>query len=72
MVLAIFIWAIFLAFSVGFATMSLVAARGLRFQSEDAEAIRNNLACAYSPIRTFSPSLGARLQASRFLLTPRP
>ena len=72
MVLAIFVGGIFLGFSLGFATMALVAARGLRFQSEEAQAIGSYLACAYSPIRKFSPSLGARPQASGVLLTPGP
>ena len=39
MVLGIFIGGIFLGFSLGFATMALVAARGLRFQSEEAQEI---------------------------------
>lgn len=72
MVLGIFIGGMFLGFSVGFATMALVAARGTRFQSEEAQAIAGNLTCASSPARKFSPALGARPQASGVLLTPRP
>ena len=72
MVLGIFIGGIFLGFSVGFATMALVAARGLRLQGEEAPEIRDYPACAYTPIRKFSPSLRARPQASGVLLTPGP
>ncbi len=39
MVLAIFVGGIFLGFSLGFATMALVAARGLRLQGEEAQEI---------------------------------
>ena len=68
MVLGIFVGGIFLGFSLGFATMALVAARGLRLQSEEAQEIGGYPTCAYSPIRKFSPSL----QASGVLLTSRP
>ena len=70
MVLGIFIGGIFLGFSVGFATMAMVAARASRFQSEEAQAIEGYPACAYTPIRKFSPSLGARPQASGAWFTP--
>ena len=72
MVLGIFVGGIFLGFSLGFATMAMVAARGRRFQSEEAQEMEDNLACAYSPIRKFSPALRARPQASGVLLTPWP
>ena len=72
MVLGIFIGGIFLGFSVGFATMALVSARGLRLQGKEAQAIWDNPACAYSPIRKFSPSLGARPQVSEAWFTPGP
>ena len=72
MVLGIFIGGIFLGFSVGFATMALVSARGLRLQGEAAQAIGDYPACAYSPIRKFSPALRARPQVSGILLIPRP
>ena len=72
MVLAIFVGGIFLGFSLGFATMALVAARGSRVQSEEAQEIEGYLTCACSPIRKFSPSLRARPQAPGVLLTPRP
>ena len=72
MVLGIFIGGIFLGFSLGFATMAVVAARGPRLHSEEAQEIGGYLACAYSPIRKFSPALRARPQASGVLLTPQP
>ena len=72
MVLGIFIGGIFLGFSLGFATMAVVAAKGTRFQSEAAPEIEGYRACAYSPIRKFSPALRARPQASGVLLTPQP
>ena len=72
MVLGIFIGGIFLGFSVGFATMALVAARSLRLKGEEAQEIGDYPACAYTPIRKFSPSRGARAQASGVLLTPGP
>ena len=72
MVLAIFAVGIFLGFSLGFATMAVVAARGPRFQSEEAQETRDYPSCAYSPIRKFSPSLRARPQASGVLVTPQP
>ena len=40
MVLGIFIGGIFLGFSLGFATMALLAARSFRFQSEEAQENR--------------------------------
>jgi hypothetical protein len=64
MVLSIFIAGMFLGFSVGFATMALVAARGLRLKAEAAQAIRDYPACAYPRMRRFSPSLGAGSQVS--------
>jgi hypothetical protein len=72
MVLAIFIGGIFLGFSLGFATMAVVAAWGSRFQGEEAQEIKGYPACAYSPIRKFSPLLRARPQATGVLLTPQP
>ena len=72
MVLGIFIGGIFLGFSVGFAAMALVAARGLRLEAEAAQEIRDYPACAYPRIRKFSPSLRARTQASGVVLTPGP
>ena len=70
MVLGIFAGGIFLGFSLGFATMAVVAARGSRFQSGEAQ--ETDLTCDYSPIRKFSPSLRARPQASGVLATPQP
>ena len=72
MVLGIFIGGIFLGFSVGFATMALVAARDLRLKGEAAQEIGDYPACAYTPIRKFSPSLRARPQASGVWFTPGP
>ena len=43
MVIVIFVGAMFLGFSLGFATMALLAARGPRFQSEEAQTIGGNL-----------------------------
>ena len=71
MVLGIFIGGIFLGFSLGFAIMALVAARGLRFQSEEAQAIEDYPACAYSPIRKFSPVAGGQATGLRSLVYPR-
>ena len=70
MVLAIFVGGIFLGFSLGFATMAVVAARGARFQSEEAQEVEGYLTGACSPSRKFSPSLRARLQTPGVLLTP--
>jgi hypothetical protein len=70
MVLAIFIGGIFLGFSLGFATMAVVAARGCRFKGEGAAALENYLLCAYSPIREPIPPRRGRPQASGVLLTP--
>ena len=70
MVLAIFAGGIFLGFSLGFATMAVVAARGSRFQSEEAQ--ETDLTCDYSHICKFSPSLRARPQASGVLAPPQP
>ena len=70
MVLAIFVGGIFLGFSLGFAAMAVVAARGYRFQSEEAPETEDYLACAYSPIRQSIPSLRGRPQTSGVLLTP--
>jgi hypothetical protein len=72
MVLAIFVGGMFLGFSLGFATMALLAARGPRFQSEEAQTMRDNLACIYSPIRKFRPVRLVRPQSSGILLTPQP
>ena len=72
MVLAIFVGGIFLGFSLGCATMALVAAKGLRLQSEEEQKNLVHLPRAYSPIRKFSPSLRAKPQAPGVLLTLRP
>ena len=71
MVIAIFIGGMFLGFSLGFATMAMLAVRGTRFQSEKAQPMKENLACAYSPIRKFRPVRLARPQASGVMLTPQ-
>jgi len=61
MVLAIFIGGIFLGFSLGFAIMALVAARGSRFQSEEVQEVEVILpAPALS-----SPSLALRCGPGR-------
>jgi hypothetical protein len=57
---------------VGFATMALVSARGLRLKAEEAQETRDYPACAYPRIRKFSPSLRARTQASGVWFTPGP
>lgn len=72
MVLGIFIGGMFLGFSLGFAIMALVAARGLRLQSQEAPGMREYPACAYIPIRTLRPAPPARQQACGVLLTPWP
>lgn len=72
MVLGIFIGGIFLGFSLGFATMALMAARGLRLQSQEAPGMEDYPACAYTPIRSFTPALRPRRQVSAILLTPWP
>jgi hypothetical protein len=72
MVLGIFIGGIFLGFSVGWAAMALVAARGLRLQGEEAQEIRDYPACAYIPTRKFSPARAARPQVSGAWFTPGP
>ena len=72
MVLGIFIGGIFLGFSVGFATMALIAGRNLRLRGGEVQAIGDYPACAYAPIRKFSPSLGAGPQVSGALFTPGP
>ena len=66
MVLGIFIGGIFLGFVLGFATMALVAARGPRFQSEEAQEIGDYPACAYTPIRKFSPRWGPGHRSPEF------
>jgi hypothetical protein len=70
MVLAIFIGGIFLGFSLGFAAMAVVAARGCRFQSDGAEELGDYLACAYSPIRESIPLRRGRPHTPGVLLTP--
>jgi hypothetical protein len=72
MVLGIFIGGIFLGFSLGFATMALAAARRLRLQGEAVQEIGDYPACAYTPVRKFRPSLGARPRISGVLLDPGP
>jgi hypothetical protein len=61
MVLAIFIGGIFLGFSLGFAIMALVAARGSRFQSEAAQEFEVILPASALP----SPSLALRYGPGR-------
>jgi hypothetical protein len=65
MVIGIFIGAIFLGFSLGFATMALLSARNNRLQGEEAQETTDQLICAASPLRGVNRSLPARLQASR-------
>ena len=72
MALSIFISGISLGFSVGFATMALVAARGLRLRVEAAQTRRGYSPCAHSFTRKFSPSLEARPQASGAYFYPGP
>lgn len=72
MVIIIFVGGMFLGFSLGFATMALLAARGPDFHSEEEQAMGVNISCAYSPARKFSPLLRARQQASGVLLAPGP
>jgi hypothetical protein len=72
MALGIFIGGIFLGFSLGFATMALVAARGVRLQGQEAIGMEDYPACAYTPIRTVSPAFRSRPQVSEILLTPWP
>ena len=66
MVLAIFVGGIILGFSLGFATMAVMASRGLRGQSEEAQELGDNPTRAYSPIRNSVRALGT----SVVLLTP--
>ena len=72
MVLAIFVGGIFPGNFFGLRDHGAAGRRGLRFQSEEAQAMGSNLTCAYSPTRKFSPSLGARPQASGAWFTPGP
>lgn len=71
MALGIFIGGIFLGFSLGFATMALVAARGLRFQTEKAQEMGVCPACALSPVRKLGPARQARPQVAGVLVAPR-
>jgi hypothetical protein len=64
MVLGIFIGGMFLGFTLGFTIMALLAIRGSRLQSEEEQEIGDYPACAYTPIRKFSPLLRARPQVS--------
>ena len=74
MVIGIFVGGIFLGFSLGFATMALVAARNNRLQGEEAQETRGHLIKGYSPMPRFNRSLPFRPQASgaACLLTPGP
>jgi len=72
MALIILVCGMFLGFSLGFATMALLAARGSSFQSEEAEVIGDHLPYAYSPSPKFSPGLEARPQASGAFFVPGP
>lgn len=54
---------IFLGFSLGFATMALVATRNYRLQCEEAQAASSQLTSKPFPIRRFNPVLPARPQA---------
>jgi hypothetical protein len=59
MVIGIFVGGIFLGFSLGFATMALVAARGQRLRCEELRVTPG-----YSPNRRVDGALPARPQAS--------
>jgi hypothetical protein len=72
MVLGIFIGGIVVGFSVGFALMALLAASGSGFQSEEAEAVGEHPACAYSPAPKFSPAPEARPQSAGLWLIAGP
>jgi hypothetical protein len=72
MALVIFVGGMFLGFSLGFATMAMVAARDRRFQSEPAQALEGNPACAYSPMRKFRPVRLVRPPATGVWVTPQP
>jgi hypothetical protein len=71
MAIVIFV-AIFLGFSLGFATMALVSARNYRLQCEETQETSSQLASGPSPTRRFTSLLPARPQASgaSCLLTP--
>jgi hypothetical protein len=71
MVIGIFVGGIFLGFSLGVATMALLAARGPRYDDQEAQPIVGDL-CAYSPVGNLSPSLEAGPQASGAWFTPEP
>ena len=72
MVIGIFVGGIFLGFSLGIATMALLAARGPRFHDQEEQPIAGDLACAYSPVGNLNPSLEAGPQASGAWFTPEP
>ena len=73
MVLGIFIGGIFLGFSVGFATMALVAARGLRLQSRRGASDRRIILPAPTlPSASLALRWRARPQASGVWLPPGP
>jgi hypothetical protein len=72
MVLGIFVGGIFLGFSLGLATMAVVAARSLRMQSAKAPEVADYASCAYPSIRKLSPGPRLRLRGSGIMLTPRP
>lgn len=59
MVIVIFVGGIFLGFTLGLATMALLAARGHRLQCEKLRE-----ASGYSPRRRVDPAFPARPQAS--------
>ena len=66
MVLAIFVGGIILGFSLGFATMAVMASRGLRGQSEEAPEMADYLSTA----RSFRHKVSPALQSPDVLLTP--
>jgi hypothetical protein len=57
MVVAVFVGGIFLGFSLGFAAMAAVVARGPRGQSEEAQEVDVHLSRRRSPINKFSRAL---------------
>ena len=66
MVLGIFIGGIFLGFSVGFAAMALVAARGLRLQSKEEPEMGNYPARASLPSASLARRCGAGRRSPEF------
>jgi hypothetical protein len=72
MVLGIFVGGIFLGFSLGLATMAVVAARSLRSQTAKAAEVVDYSFCAYPSIRKLSPGQPLRPRGSGIMLTPGP